>query len=145
MIERLKLVTEEEIAKLALPMNHAVNVFPYAHKKIYDKTPTQEKFYVDVALGYSGNPLEDANCSVLGFCHNNSLKILQEINLNINRQLRGKGYGSKLAKGLEEIAKALGCDLILFNLVTIDGKKFWPKMGYEQIPNGYWGKVVGNC
>lgn len=61
----------------------------------------------------------------------------------VDESLRGKGYGGKLIKNIEDIAKDTDCIVIWLNTFGFQAPEFYTKMGYqlfgvlEKCINGY--------
>jgi len=51
----------------------------------------------------------------------------------VDQSLRGKGYGKKLLREIEETAKANQCRLILLDSFSFQAADFYQKLGYQVI------------
>lgn len=85
-----------------------------------------------------GNVIGGIN-SILYYCWNTMYIDM----LWVNEYHRKKGYGSKLLKAIERIAKEAGCTLIHLETMDFQAKDFYMKNGYtvfgklDNVPSGH--------
>lgn len=89
---------------------------------------TQEKEFEDINI-----KLTDSNGDTVGGCISRMYcwNVLYIDILWLDESIRGKGYGTRLLKHIENIAAAKGCYLIHLDTFDFQAKDFYIKNGYE--------------
>jgi len=118
----------ERIKNMNLPENFKVEITNYLQIHPHTDEKKDAKI-VQILIGQ--------DYSFLDFTYDPETKALDNVEIHLKQELRGKGFGKGLLRIMEELGKQLGCRYARFQINQ--NPDFWKHMGYNQRGN-YWEK-----
>lgn len=117
----LQKIIEEEIKLSKIPLKFEILIHP----------KNKNSYFVQITLDKKEIKNHLPSNSYLDFWYNKEKNYIEHINLKINEEFKGNGYGRKIVHSLENIGRKLNCSkcLIYINI----NESFWKHLGYKKI------------
>lgn len=117
----LQKIIEEEIKSSGIPLQFEVLINPRK----------ENSYFIQITLDKEKVQNHLPSNSYLDFWYNKEKNYIEHINLKINEEFKGNGYGKKLVLSMENFGKKLNCSkcLIYINI----NESFWKHLGYKKI------------